>query len=338
MITTVLTTTVLVTALTGSSPQAPAARLCSQVADAWRPLLSGAELPDGFQTWLREVVRFALTTACEPGRTGPESPTSATRVGTGDDTSVPGAPGTADAAESSRSGALDIDGPSDPARGASTDINGLFGPSADPFPDAIEPSGSAGGTSSPGITASSGPSGPASPDVAGSSGSPSSSRGHRPAVSSEKPAEFGATRPPSTSSRSRRLSPGQTAVAAALRHIGRPYVWGGGSGEGPTGGGFDCSGLALYAWSKAGTALSHYTGSQFRQGRRVPFSQLRPGDLVFFGGGTGDPTHVGVYVKDGVMVHAPKPGDVVRTTNFADSPYYRARYRGAIRPGSRTSA
>ncbi|MEV6861539.1 NlpC/P60 family protein [Streptosporangium subroseum] len=128
---------------------------------------------------------------------------------------------------------------------------------------------------------------------------------------------------------------GQIAAIAALRQIGRPYVWGGGSSAGPTGGGFDCSGLALHAWSKAGATLTHYTGSQFKQGRRVPFSQLRPGDLVFFGGGTGDPAHVGVYVKDGVMVHAPKRGDVVRTTNFAASAYYRLGYRGAVRPAPR---
>ncbi|GIH89889.1 NlpC/P60 family protein [Planobispora siamensis] len=133
----------------------------------------------------------------------------------------------------------------------------------------------------------------------------------------------------------RRPSPGQIAAAAALRQIGTPYVWGGGSRSGPTRGGFDCSGLALHAWSKAGATLTHYTGSQFTQGRRVPFSRLRPGDLVFFGGGTGDPTHVGIYVKNGVMVHAPKSGDVVKTTDFATSPYYRARYRGAVRPAPR---
>nr|WP_260407734.1 NlpC/P60 family protein [Planomonospora venezuelensis] len=132
-----------------------------------------------------------------------------------------------------------------------------------------------------------------------------------------------------------RPSPGRIAVAAALRHLGTPYVWGGGSSTGPTRGGFDCSGLALHAWSKAGAVLTHYTGDQFRQGRRVPFSRLRAGDLVFFGGGTGAPTHVGLYVKDGVMVHAPKTGDVVKTTDFAASSYYRARYRGAVRPSPR---
>ncbi|MER6830416.1 C40 family peptidase [Streptosporangium sp. NPDC000563] len=128
---------------------------------------------------------------------------------------------------------------------------------------------------------------------------------------------------------------GRIAATAALRQVGRPYVWGGGSSAGPTGGGFDCSGLALHAWARAGARLTHYTGSQFRQGRRVPFSRLRPGDLVFFGGGGGDPTHVGVYVKGGVMVHAPKTGDVVRTIDFTTSPYYLSRYRGAVRPTPR---
>lgn len=137
----------------------------------------------------------------------------------------------------------------------------------------------------------------------------------------------------------RRL-PGQIAVAAALGRLGTPFAWGGGSAAGPTKGigrgagttGFDCSGLTLYAWSKAGVRLGHYTGTQFRQGRRVARRDLRAGDLVFFGGGRGDPTHVGLYLRDGVMIHAPKTGDVVKKTNFAGSPYFRARYRGAVRP------
>lgn len=96
--------------------------------------------------------------------------------------------------------------------------------------------------------------------------------------------------------------------------------------------GFDCSGLTLYAWSKAGIRLGHYTGSQFKQGRRIRLSDLRKGDLVFFGGGTGDPTHVGLYLSGGVMIHAPKTGDVVKKTSFLNSPYYRPLYRGAVRP------
>ncbi|WP_336207931.1 C40 family peptidase [Nonomuraea sp. LPB2021202275-12-8] len=134
---------------------------------------------------------------------------------------------------------------------------------------------------------------------------------------------------------------GAIAAAAALGQLGIPFSWGGGSSSGPTRGigrgavtvGFDCSGLTLYAWSRAGVRLGHYTGAQFRQGRRVSLAALRQGDLLFFGGGAGDPTHVGLYLHSGVMVHAPKTGDVVRTAQFLNSPYYRAVFRGAVRPG-----
>ncbi|GII75260.1 hypothetical protein Sru01_02420 [Sphaerisporangium rufum] len=142
----------------------------------------------------------------------------------------------------------------------------------------------------------------------------------------------GATRLRPQTNRSR--SAGVIAAMVAVRQIGTPYVWGGGSRAGATGGGFDCSGLALYAWGRAGVRLPHYTGSQFTKGARVPISRLRRGDLVFFGGGTGDPSHVGVYLGHGVMVHAPKSGDVVRVVDFTRSAYYRSRYRGAVRPAA----
>lgn len=164
---------------------------------------------------------------------------------------------------------------------------------------------------------------------------PEAGRGHRPTAGRKhggRRARAGRT--------GRGRAPGRVAAAAALRMLGTPFSWGGGSPQGPTRGigrgartvGFDCSGLTLYAWAQAGVRLGHYTGTQFRQGRRVARSRLRRGDLVFFGGGSGDPTHVGLYLGNGVMIHAPKTGDVVRTTRFLRSPYYRARYRGAIRP------
>ncbi|MEO3887971.1 NlpC/P60 family protein [Nonomuraea sp. B5E05] len=134
---------------------------------------------------------------------------------------------------------------------------------------------------------------------------------------------------------------GETAAAAALSQLGVSFSWGGGSVKGPTIGigrgaattGFDCSGLTLYAWSRAGVRLSHYTGAQFRQGRRIPLSARRRGDLLFFGGGTGDPTHVALFLGGGVMIHAPKTGDVVRKVDFLRSPYFRSAFRGAVRPG-----
>lgn len=136
------------------------------------------------------------------------------------------------------------------------------------------------------------------------------------------------------------LTKADIASAAAIDQLGTPFSWGGGAPSGATTGvgrgahtkGFDCSGLTLYAWSRAGIRLGHYTGTQFRQGRRVTLDDLRRGDLVFFGGGTGDPTHVGLNLGGGVMIHAPKTGDVVRRTPFLTSTYYRPLYRGAIRP------
>ncbi|MFI6391401.1 NlpC/P60 family protein [Nonomuraea sp. NPDC050540] len=148
-------------------------------------------------------------------------------------------------------------------------------------------------------------------------------------------------RPTPSTKKNPRPTKGEAAATAALARLGTPFSWGGGAPSGPTRGigrgantvGFDCSGLTLYAWSKAGVTLGHYTGTQFRQGRRVALSDLRKGDLVFFGGGNGDPTHVGLYLGDGIMIHAPKTGDVVRKTQFLKSSYYRSIYRGAVRPG-----
>jgi cell wall-associated NlpC family hydrolase len=135
--------------------------------------------------------------------------------------------------------------------------------------------------------------------------------------------------------------PGEIAAAAALTQLGVSFSWGGGSAKGPSFGigrgantkGFDCSGLTLYAWSKAGVVLGHYTGTQFRQGRRIAWGSHRTGDLLFFGGGRDDPTHVALYLGGGMMIHAPKTGDVVKKADFHNSPYYRAVFRGAVRPG-----
>ncbi|RVX44818.1 cell wall-associated NlpC family hydrolase [Nonomuraea polychroma] len=154
--------------------------------------------------------------------------------------------------------------------------------------------------------------------------------------------------PPTTAAQSpflqkpkRKTTKGQIAASAALDQLGVSFSWGGGSAKGPTLGigrgahtrGFDCSGLTLYAWAQAGVTLSHYTGAQFRQGRRIAPGSRRVGDLLFFGGGTGDPTHVALYLGRGIMIHAPKTGDVVKKTNFLRSPYYRATFRGTVRPG-----
>ncbi|MEV4079761.1 NlpC/P60 family protein [Nonomuraea fuscirosea] len=136
------------------------------------------------------------------------------------------------------------------------------------------------------------------------------------------------------------LTRGQIAAAAALTQLGVSFSWGGGSAKGPTLGigrgattrGFDCSGLTLYAWSRAGIRLSHHTAAQLRQGRRIPLSARRTGDLLFFGGNPGAPTHVALFLTGTLMIHAPKTGDVVRRANF-NTPYFRTTYRGTVRPG-----
>ena len=86
----------------------------------------------------------------------------------------------------------------------------------------------------------------------------------------------------------------QRVIDRALSQVGVQYVWGGGNGRGPSTGipdafgsplnrvGFDCSGLMLYAYNGAGVALPRVSRNQFQAGRKVPISDLRPGDLVFF--------------------------------------------------------
>ncbi|MEV5828770.1 NlpC/P60 family protein [Spirillospora sp. NPDC052242] len=108
------------------------------------------------------------------------------------------------------------------------------------------------------------------------------------------------------------------ALKYAMSKLGRPYVWG---AEGP--GSFDCSGLTMWAYRQVGVNLPHYTGSQFTSGVRVSRSELRPGDLVFF---HSDLHHMGMYVGDGKMIHAPHTGDVVRIAPMAGRPF-----AGAVR-------
>jgi cell wall-associated NlpC family hydrolase len=117
---------------------------------------------------------------------------------------------------------------------------------------------------------------------------------------------------------------GAAIVAAARSQIGLPYVWGGGDANGPTGGGFDCSGLTLYAIATNGAVqLPHYTGDpsnpgQMGQGQPVAdLSQAQPGDLVFFGSG-GSAEHVGVYEGGGQMIHAPTFGTPVSESPVTD--------------------
>jgi cell wall-associated NlpC family hydrolase len=96
-------------------------------------------------------------------------------------------------------------------------------------------------------------------------------------------------------------------IAYAQRQVGKPYQWG---GDGPDS--FDCSGLTMMAWRQAGVYLSHYTGAQWAETARVAISDLRPGDLVFFGSSGPNSHHMGLYVGNGQMIEAPYTGANVR--------------------------
>ncbi|MEH0422590.1 C40 family peptidase [Streptomyces sp. B21-083] len=94
------------------------------------------------------------------------------------------------------------------------------------------------------------------------------------------------------------------AVAAARAALGSPYVWG---SNGPSG--FDCSGLMQWSYAKAGVSLPRTSQAQRYAGHQVPLSQAQPGDLVTY---RADASHVGMYVGNGQVIHAPYPGAQVR--------------------------
>jgi cell wall-associated NlpC family hydrolase len=102
----------------------------------------------------------------------------------------------------------------------------------------------------------------------------------------------------------------EIALDYARAQLGKPYQWG---GAGPNS--FDCSGLAMMAWGAAGVSLPHLAQGQYAVTRRVPLTDLKPGDLVFFGTPS-DVHHVGIYVSNGNMIEAPQTGDVVKYSSI----------------------
>lgn len=96
----------------------------------------------------------------------------------------------------------------------------------------------------------------------------------------------------------------QIAIDTAMAQRGKPYVWAAG---GPNS--YDCSGLTAYAFRAAGIGLPHSSRLQSQMGQPVSRDQLQPGDLVFF---YSPVSHVGIYIGNGQMVHAPTFGDVVK--------------------------
>lgn len=113
------------------------------------------------------------------------------------------------------------------------------------------------------------------------------------------------------------------AVQYALAQVGDRYV---AAAAGPSS--FDCSGLTMTAWRQAGISLPHYSYSQWSSTRRIPLSEARPGDLVFYFGGSVH--HVGMYIGNGKMVHAANPGDGVRIDSVL-GPWYNRYFSGVGR-------
>jgi cell wall-associated NlpC family hydrolase len=116
------------------------------------------------------------------------------------------------------------------------------------------------------------------------------------------------------------VKPLAKAVAGtAEKFLGTPYVSGGRSPKG-----FDCSGLVWYVYRKNGVELPDTSYKQARAGKHVDRDDMVPGDLVFFRSGR-KIDHVGLYVGDGYMIHAPGRGKKVRKANLDDK-YYRQHY------------
>lgn len=109
------------------------------------------------------------------------------------------------------------------------------------------------------------------------------------------------------------------AVSIAMQYLGVPYVWGGASPSG-----FDCSGLVMHVYAQMGVYLPHSAAAQYYSGTPISYSQLAPGDLVFFGHPI---SHVGIYIGGGSMIHAPFEGAVVSITSVG----YGGSYAGACR-------
>ncbi|GAA3665034.1 C40 family peptidase [Nocardioides ginsengisoli] len=110
------------------------------------------------------------------------------------------------------------------------------------------------------------------------------------------------------------------AIKYALAQVGDAYVWG---AAGPNA--FDCSGLTMMAYAQAGVSLPHSSRAQYSSGRHVSKSEMQPGDLVFY---YSPISHVGIYLGNGLIVHAANPGAGVKVSSVDEMPF-----AGAVRPG-----
>jgi cell wall-associated NlpC family hydrolase len=105
------------------------------------------------------------------------------------------------------------------------------------------------------------------------------------------------------------------AVAFAQSQLGKPYIFG---ATGP--GGYDCSGLTQAAWKAAGVEIPRTATAQMQGLPAIPGSSAQPGDLVFFYGNSSYVDHVGMYIGNGMLIHAPHPGASVEVVAVSSMP------------------
>jgi cell wall-associated NlpC family hydrolase len=117
-------------------------------------------------------------------------------------------------------------------------------------------------------------------------------------------------------------TPAGKAVQFVYEQLGKPYLWG---GAGP--GAFDCSGLVQAAWAAAGVSIPRTTYEQVAALPSIPRASLQPGDLIFLNGDT----HVAMYVGSGMIIDAPRTGEVIRMLPL-DNTWYNSHFDSAARP------
>ena len=109
---------------------------------------------------------------------------------------------------------------------------------------------------------------------------------------------------------------GQAVVELAKKYLGTPYVYGGSSPSG-----FDCSGFVYFLYKNMGVTLNRVAADQMTNGTWVPKNALLPGDIVGFANRSGYINHVGIYAGNGMMIHSPQTGDVVKYESIVTGNY-----------------
>ena len=145
-------------------------------------------------------------------------------------------------------------------------------------------------------------------------------------ITTTAPAQVRSVAPVIYGGTSGNVSAGQRVVQIAEQFLGLPYVYGG-----STPAGFDCSGFTSYVFKQLGYTLNRVSADQINNGVPVSKSELQPGDLLLFKKqGAARIHHVGIYVGDGMMMHSPQTGDVIKYASIVNG-YYNDCYYAARR-------